>query len=137
MKFARLITIFLALMNAGFMTYDGMHAFITGDYIRPATGEYAGQLGPWTNVTETLGIDPLSTLMKSIFVIYGLVGLYITFSFIRRKPWARKGLIVFNILALWYFFVGTLSSVVQITLLVLYRPYNKKSQESGVISQES
>ena len=127
MKIARWIIIFLALMNSGFMTYDGMHAFITGDYIRPATGEYAGQLGPWTNVTETLGIDPLSTLMKSIFVIYGLVGLYMTIAFIQRKTWSRKGLIIFNILALWYFFVGTLSSVVQITLLVLYRPYRKSS----------
>ena len=128
MKITRFIIILLALLNTGFMTYDGMHAFITGDYIRPTTGEYAGQLGPWTNVTETLGFDPLSPLMKSIFVIYGLVGLFITVAFIRHKPWARKGLIVFNILAIWYFFVGTLSSVVQIVLLVLYRPFkNMKS----------
>jgi len=69
------VIVFLAFMNAGYMAYDGTRALVTGDYLRPQSGEYAGQLGPWSKLVEKLGIDPMSTGMKSVFLIFGMAGL--------------------------------------------------------------
>lgn len=41
------ILIGFAVMNYGFMIYDGTRALVTGDYTRPKSGQYAGQLGTW------------------------------------------------------------------------------------------
>jgi hypothetical protein len=71
------LILFLAFLNAGYMAFDGTKALVTGDYIRPKTGEYAGQLGPWTKLVTKIGIDPMSTLMKSIFLVFGIAGLII------------------------------------------------------------
>ena len=56
----------LALIAAGWMVFDGMHA---GDQVRPESGEYAAQLGPWSRVVSALGIEPASALMMCIFVV--------------------------------------------------------------------
>ena len=61
------VIVVFALINAGYMTFDGARALIVGDYLRPASGEYAGQLGPWSKLVSMIGIDPESTLMKSVF----------------------------------------------------------------------
>jgi len=103
------------------MTYDGTKATITGDYIRPKTGEYAGQLGPWTKLVEKIGIDPMSTLMKSIFILFGVVGLIITICFALNMTWAWKAMMIYNICSIWYLFFGTTSSILQIILLVIMR----------------
>ena len=62
----KIIIVLLVAANAGYMAYDGYHALTLGDYIRPAQGDYAGQLGPWTMFASMAGIDPMSTMMKSI-----------------------------------------------------------------------
>ena len=109
----------MATLNFGFMVVDGGRALATGDYIRPKSGTHAGQLGPWAQAVEKVGINPESTPMKVIFVVWGLVGLYITLSFIQDKPWAWKAMLVVNIASLWYAMVGTFSSMIQIALLVI------------------
>lgn len=63
------IVISLVLLTAGWMVFDGTRAMLTGDYVTPATGPYAGQLGAWSNLVRIIGIEPRSTLMKSIFVV--------------------------------------------------------------------
>ncbi len=115
-----IITI-LAFVNAGYMTYDGAKALITGDYIRPKTGEYAGQLGPWTKLVEKIGIDPMSIFMKSIFVFYGIAGLIITIAFAFNVPWSWKAMLIYNICSGWQLFFGTANSVLQIILLLILR----------------
>lgn len=115
------IVVFLAVMNFGYMTFDGSRALIKGDYIRPRSGEHAGQLGPWSKLVSKIGIDPESTTMKTIFVVWGLIGLFITVCFILKMSWAVNGLIVFNILSLWYLIPGTISSAIQIVLLLIRR----------------
>lgn len=111
----------MSFVNAGYMTYDGIRAIITGDYIRPKSGEYAGQLGPWTKLAEKIGIDPMSTLMKSIFVLFGITGLIITICFAVNVPWSWKAMLIFNICSLWNFYFGTMSSALQIILLIILR----------------
>jgi hypothetical protein len=59
----------LALIAAGWMVFDGMHGLLTGDQVRPESGEYAAQLGPWSRVVSALGIEPASALMMCIFVV--------------------------------------------------------------------
>ncbi len=113
--------VFLAVLNFGFMTYDGSRASIKGDFIRPGSGEYAGQLGPWSTLAQRVGIDPESALMKTIFVCWGLLGLALTICYALGLGWAWKGLLILNILSLWYLWAGTASSILQIILISMSR----------------
>jgi hypothetical protein len=117
----KIIIVILGLLNAGYMAFDGTRALVTGDYIRPGTGEYAGQLGPWSILAEKIGIDPMSTLMKSVFVVFGITGLIITICFALNKPWAWKAMLIFNICSVWNLFFGTASSILQIILMIILK----------------
>ena len=72
----------LVLLNGGWMAFDGGRALVIGDYVTPKTGQLAGTLGPWSRVVEAAGIDPRSTLMKSMFLTYGLTYLGATAAFL-------------------------------------------------------
>ena len=115
------VIVVLAVLNFGYMTFDGSRALMKGDYIRPSSGEYAGQLGPWSRLVKKIGIDPESTTMKLVFVTWGLIGLFIAICYAANQPWASKGLLVINILSLWYLVPGTISSALQIILLLIKR----------------
>jgi hypothetical protein len=115
----RLIIILLSFLNAGYMAFDGGRALIKGDYIRPSDGEYAGQLGPWTNIVSAAGIDPMSSLMKSIFLLFGIYGLISVVVFIFNPRPGRKLLLAFSILTLWNLMFGTLSSILVILVLLI------------------
>jgi hypothetical protein len=113
------IIVVLATLNFGYMLFDGGRALISGDYIRPASGAYAGQLGPWSKLVNKIGVDPESTTMKMIFVVWGIIGLVFTACYAMNARWAGNGLLVINILSLWYLVPGTISSVLQIILLLI------------------
>lgn len=115
------IIILLAVLNFGYMLFDGGRALIKGDYIRPTSGKYAGQLGPWSKLVKAIGIHPESTTMKSIFILWGIAGLIITCFYIVNADWARNGMVIINILSLWYLVPGTISSGLQIILLLIRR----------------
>jgi len=127
MKTLRWIVIILAVLNFGFMTVDGSRALIVGDYFRPETGEYAGQLGPWTTIVSVIGINPESALMKSIFIAWGTLGLILTVSFAMRVRRADNALLFFNLASFWYLVAGTLSSSLQVILLLILRFNHKRS----------
>ena len=109
--------VLLVLLTAGWMLFDGTRALIRGDYVTPKAGEYAGQLGPWSNIVTVIGIEPRSTLMKSIFVLYGLLALGIAIGFAFGFPWARGAMIVVCILGLWYLPIGTITNLIALILL--------------------
>ena len=113
--------VILVFLTAGWMLFDGTRALITGDYVTPKTGEYAGQLGPWTTLITAVGIEPRSTLMKSIFVIHGFAALTIAACFRLGLPWARAALIVVSIVGLWYLPFGTITNLIVLILLYLGR----------------
>jgi hypothetical protein len=127
MKTLRWIVIILAVLNFGFMTVDGSRALIVGDYFRPETGEYAGQLGPWATIVSAIGINPESGLMKGIFIAWGGLGLILTVSFAMRVRRADSALLFFNLASFWYLVAGTLSSVLQVIFLLILRFNNKRS----------
>ncbi|MEZ4688278.1 MAG: hypothetical protein R3B47_20120 [Bacteroidia bacterium] len=114
------IIILLAVFNFGFMAFDGLRALTVGDYIRPQSGEYAGQLGPWSKIVSAIGIDPESTLMKGLFVVWGIAGLGMALCFGLGLPWAWKGLLIISIATLWYLVPGTVLSALVIVLLFIF-----------------
>src|SRR5215510_6346612 len=100
------------------MLFDGSRALITGDYTTPSSGVYAGRLGPWSNLVKAIGIEPRSTLMKSIFVGYGLAALTVVACFMFGLPWARTALIAISILGLWFLPIGTVTNLIVLGLLL-------------------
>ena len=119
MHWLRWVVILLALFEAGWMAFDGTRAFIVGDYITPASGQHRGQLGPWTKTVRAVGIEPRSFLMKGIFVLYGAAWLLIILCYSLDFPWARRAMLLAAVGSLWYLWAGTISSSVQIALLLL------------------
>ena len=112
------IAIVLALIEGGWLAFDGGRALVVGDYVTPGSGPRAGQLGAWARVVSTVGIEPRSTVMKCIHLALGLVWLLVTFCFALRLPWAWSGMLLCAVLGLWYLPVGTILSLIQIALLL-------------------
>jgi hypothetical protein len=122
MFWLRLIIIYLALSEAGWMALDGSRALIVGDYVTPSSGEYAGQLGPWSRLVSAVGIPPRSTLMKAIFVGYGLIWLLITAAFaFSNAPWTWYAMFLAALFSLWYLPIGTAFGLLQLILLLILR----------------
>ena len=112
------IVVALAFIEGGWLAFDGSHALITGDYVTPSTGQYAGQLGPWSKIVSAVGIEPRSTLMKAIPLAIGAVWIAVVVCFIMRCEWAWWGMFACAIAGLWYLPFGTLMSVIQLALLL-------------------
>lgn len=101
------------------MLFDGSRALIVGDFITPELGEYVGQLGPWANLVQAVGIEPRSTLMKSIFVVYGLLAIATLLCYLIDYPWAGTALMVICFLGLWYLPFGTISNLFVFFLMMM------------------
>ena len=111
----------LAFIVAIWFVIDGATAIMTGDYITPKSGEYAGQLGPWSKVVSATGIAPCSGMMKTIFLLYGLAWLAVIVSYLLQVPWGWTAMLVAAIGSLWYLPFGTLLGLIQIVLLIIFR----------------
>jgi len=121
MGWVRWVVVALALAEAGWMTFDGARAFAVGDYVTPGSGPYAGQLGPWTRVVSAVGINPRSTLMKSIFLGYGAAWIAVVLGYVFKTSWAWTAMLLAAAGSLWFLPVGTLFSAIQIVLLLISR----------------
>jgi hypothetical protein len=113
-----LVVLFM-VTSAGWMAFDGARALVKGDYVTPRSGKHAGRLGPWSRVVEAAGIGPRSTLMKTLFVVYGTAALVVTLIFALGIPRGREALILTAALGLWYLPFGTLLHAIAIVLLLL------------------
>ena len=109
----------LVLLNGGWMAFDGGRALVIGDYVTPRTGQLAGTLGPWSRVVEAIGIEPRSTLMKSMFLSYGLAYLAATAAFLLGTSRAWWAILFLAVLGFWYIPFGTLINLIVLTLLLL------------------
>jgi hypothetical protein len=121
MSWKKLLIAFLVLVTAGWMLFDGTRALIVGDFVTPESGEYAGQLGPWENLAQGLGIEPRSTLMKSVFVVYGLSALTVLVCYLVGYSWAGSAFMVVSFLGLWYLPFGTISNLIVLLLMMMKR----------------
>ena len=120
MHWAQWVVIALTVFSAGWMLFDGTRALIVGDYVTPSSGEYAGRLGPWSKLVQAVGIEPRSTLMKSIFVGYGLAALAMAVCFALKLPWAWWGMIGTAVLGLWFLPFGTIANIIVPAMLLIF-----------------
>jgi len=111
----------LALLVASWFVIDGTIALTKGDYVTPKSGEYAGQLGPWSKLVKAIGIEPRSTLMKSIFLVYGIIWISVIICYILKLNWSWMAMMILAIGSLWYLPFGTLLGIIQIILLIVFR----------------
>lgn len=127
MRWQPYIVAILVLFSAGFMTFDGIRAFVVGDYITPKSGPHAGQLGAWSRLVSAIGIEPRSNLMKGIHVALGATTLVLLVCFLMKFSWAKNALIGAAIAGLWYLPVGTIVNVIIIALLLFGRAQTSAS----------
>lgn len=119
MHWVRWVVLILAVLEGGWLAFDGAHALVTGDYVTPRSGRFAGQLGPWSKVVAAVGIEPRSVLMKTIHLVLGMVWLGVMAAFLVHAPWAWWGMLLCAVAGLWYLPFGTLLSLIQLVLLLL------------------
>ena len=115
------VIVILVAFTGSWMLFDRTRALIVGDYVTPKSGEYSGQLGPWSNLVQAIGIEPRSTFMKSIFVAYGLIALAAAVCFAVGTSWANMFLLIVCILGLWYLPIGTVANLIALILLLIGR----------------
>jgi hypothetical protein len=101
------------------MGLDGTRAFIVGDYVTPSAGSHAGQLGPWSDLLNAVGIDPRSTFAKALHIVSALLWLGAIASLAGRNRSAQRVLaIAAGTGSLWYLPFGTIGGVVTFLLLL-------------------
>ena len=108
----------LVLLSGGWMAFDGGRALVVGDYVTPRRGPHAGQLGTWAMAVQAVGIGPRSTMMKLIFIGYGLTYVGAMTAYLLGAPWSRWGLSIVAVLGLWYWPFGTVIGLVVVSLVV-------------------
>ena len=118
------VALLLVAISAGWMIFDGTNALLTGNYFTPQSDESLGQLGPWANLIQVIGVDPRSVWMKLFFIVQGTGTLTIVVYYLLNKPWAWTGLLIAMLLGLWYLPLGTLINLLALILLLLTRRTN-------------
>ena len=108
----------LALLQGGWLVFDGSRALVVGDYVTPASGRRAGQLGPWSRIVSALGFEPRSTLIKCLHLVLGIAWLIALIVFAVRPASGWWAVLCCAIASLWYLPIGTVLSIVVITLLL-------------------
>jgi hypothetical protein len=104
-------------LTGGWMAFDGAHALITGDFVTPASGEYAGQLGPWAAILRRAGIEPRSPGVAVSFVVFGLAYLGALVSFLLRR-WRPRGLLAAcAVVSILYLPFGTVAGAAALAVL--------------------
>ena len=121
MKVLRTAVILLAVLEAGWIAFDGARALMTGNYLKPRLGAYGGQLGEWTRVASALGAPPRSAAAKWALIGYGMVWLSAILAFARGAGWAWWAMFVAAGGALWYSSLVVPISLAQMLLLLAAR----------------
>ncbi len=112
------IILALGLIQGGWFVFDGGRALIVGDYFTPASGQHAGQLGPWSRVVSGVGLDPRGAFIKWLHVLLGVAWLVALVVFAMRPASGWWMVLGCAAASLWYLPVGTLVSIVVIALLL-------------------
>ncbi len=111
---AKAIASLIALLVGGWMIFDGIHALTTGKYFGPE------RPGPWSHVVTLIGIDPFRLGVP--FIALGVLWLLFLSAMLLHQSWAWYAALLTAILTLWYLPVGTILSLLYISLLFVFRP---------------
>ena len=121
MTLTRWIIVACSVVLGLWMAFDGLHAFVQGQYTVPSSGPYAGQLGPWSSVLSALGVAPGHPGVKGLFVGLGMTWLAAGAMVIAGHPQGLRITLAVAVCSLWYLPVGTAISVVVIGLCLAAR----------------
>jgi hypothetical protein len=108
----------VALIQGGWLSFDGTRALIVGDYVTPTSGPRAGQLGPWSRVVLALGFEPRGKFIKCLHVVLGIAWLAALVVFVTRPATGWWILLCCSVASLWYLPMGTILSAAVIVLLL-------------------
>jgi hypothetical protein len=114
----RWCAVLLCLLQGAYMLLDGCRALVVGTYITPASGDHAGQLGPWARLVSTVGVEPESTQMKLGFVVLGVLWLALALALAGGADWSRAVGVPLAVGTLWYLVPGTVISLAVLVLLL-------------------
>jgi hypothetical protein len=103
----RRFTVVLSVLEGLFMLFDGTLALVRGTYLAPG-----GQIGPWALVVSAVGIAPLSSGMKTAFVVLGATYIVSAAAYAFYRPRSTFYLGAVAVLTLWYLPLGTILSLV-------------------------
>lgn len=110
----KIILAIIALLNGGWMIFDGIHVLLKGRYFGPE------QPGPWSNLFKVIGLNPFS--MGIPFIVLGLLWLLGYAAFYLGVSWGWMACVVIAVATLWYLPVGTVLSLLYIGLLIYVGP---------------
>lgn len=109
----KLITSLIALLIGGWMIFDGIHVLRTGKYFGPE------KPGPWSDLVNAIGLDPYTLGVP--FIALGILWLVFVSAMLIHQQWAWNASLVTAVLTLWYLPVGTILSLIYISLLLIFR----------------
>ncbi len=109
----KIIIVLIALLNGGWMIFDGIHVLLKGKYFGPETP------GPWSNIISSIGINPFKFGIP--FIILGLLWIIFLTTILLHVSWGWYGALITAIATLWYLPVGTILSIIYIVLLIVFR----------------
>ena len=104
-----LITI-LGFLNGAYMLLDGLFVMLKGKYIGPE------KPGPWATIFYKLKVDVFK--LGPLFIIFGLIWLVWLYALWTNQSWTYIFGLFISILTLWYLPVGTLFSLIILTILI-------------------
>ncbi len=119
MQWMEWTVVVFASLEGGWLLFDGLHAMITGDYVTPSSGQYAGQLGPWSKLWVAIGVDPRGFFVQSVHVALGALWMVSLVAFVNGASWAWTAMLACAIAGIWYLPFGTILSILQIVFLLL------------------
>lgn len=114
----------IALILGGWFTFEGVRACLTGEYTTAKSGPHAGQLGPWTRIVSSVGLEPKSGIIKGLHLTLGICWLLGIIAFFVSPALGWWTLLLSAVFSLWYLPIGTVLSLVELGLLLLPRIRN-------------
>jgi hypothetical protein len=112
------IVLALALFQGGWLTFDGGRALLIGDYVTPASGPRAGQLGPWSRIVSAVGFEPRGSFIKCLHLFLGIAWLIGLTAFVVRPASGWWVVFCCGVATLWYLPIGTFLSMIVVVLLL-------------------
>jgi len=103
----------LALLNGGWMLFDGIHVIRKGKYFGPE------EPGVWSKIVASLGINPFS--IGPVFVVLGIAWFVSIAGVLLSSSWGWLAMLASAIATLWYVKVGTVISIITIVLLLIFK----------------
>jgi hypothetical protein len=108
------ILLVIALLNGGWMTFDGLHVLRTGKYFGPEMP------GPWSSLLRKIRLDPFK--MGPVFLFLGFLWFLAGSSLLLvHNAFALWFTAFVSVLTIWYLPVGTILSLITILLLGIFQ----------------